>query len=219
MWALMGTFAFSQTTENTLKIGYTNWEYILQMMPEYKQAESELKSYEKQLQAQMELKMKDYQSKLEVYQKDLNNPAIPDIVKQDREKELISLQSTIKEFEENAYTAMQKKEAQLLDPIIKRIQKAIDEVAVENNYTYILSTGSINNSIILYAKNENDNISDLVLKKLGVTVPKSEGTGTNTNTGTNTTNTANTTNTTNNTTNTNTNTNTNNTTAPVKKKP
>jgi len=192
--------------QNTVKIGYTNPEYIVSQMPEYKQIESDLKTYEKQLQAQLDAKLKDYQAKLEDYQKNMST--YPDIVKQDKEKELINLQNNIKEFEENAMSSMQKKQGTLLDPLLDKIQKAIDAVAAENGYTYIFNSASTNNTaIILFAKNEDDNISDLVLKKLGITAPKPNTTGTTnpttpTNTGTNT----------------NTNTGSNTSTAPIKKK-
>lgn len=192
--------------QNSVKIGYTNPEYIVSQMPEYKQIESDLKTYEKQLQAQMETKYKEYQAKLEDYQKNLST--YPDIVKQDKEKELLGMQSNIKEFEENAMSSMQKKQGTLLDPLLDKIQKAIDVVAAENGYTYIFNSASTNNTaIILFAKNEEDNISDLVLKKLGITAPKPNTTGgTNTTTPTNTG------------TNTNTNPGSNTSTAPVKKK-
>lgn len=162
--------------QNNVKIGYTDPEYILSMMPKYKQVESELKSYEKQLQSQLDSKMKEYQVKLEAYQKDINT--LTDIVKQDKERELIGMQTSIKEFEESALASMQKKQASLLDPLIQSIQKAIDEVSEENAYTYVFSTSAGNNAaIILYAKNKDEDISELVLKKLGVASPVKSETG------------------------------------------
>ena len=173
-------FVLSSTVivaQNTVKIGYTDPEYILSMMNEYKQVESELKSYEKQLQSQLDSKLKDYQSKLEGYQQNINS--YTDIVKQDKEKELIGMQNSIKEFEESAMASMQKKQSSLLDPLIQKVQKAIDDVAVENSYTYVFSTSAGSNAaIILYAKNKDEDISELVLKKLGVTVPVKSETGT-----------------------------------------
>lgn len=165
--------------QNNIKIGYTDPEYILSMMPKYKQVESELKSYEKQLQSQLDSKLKEYQVKLEAYQKDINS--LTDIVKQDKERELIGMQTSIKSFEEDALASMQKKQAALLDPLIQDIQKAIDAVAEENGYTYVFSTSAGNNAaIILYAKNKDEDISELVLKKLGVTPPAKTETGANT---------------------------------------
>lgn len=174
--SILFTFLLSIMTASALfaqgnvKIGYTDPEYILSVMPKYKQVESELKSYEKQLQSQLDSKLKDYQSKLEAYQQNIGS--LTDVVKQDKEKELIGMQNSIKEFEESALASMQKKQASLLDPLIQEVQKAIDAVAEENGYTYVFSTSAGSNAaIILYAKNKDEDISDLVLKKLGVTPP------------------------------------------------
>src|SRR4051812_40186665 len=85
----------------------------------------------------------------------------------------MGMQTSIKEFETNAQSSMQKKQVSLLEPVLAKIQKSIDQVGAENGYTYIFSTHADygGSAIILYAKNKEDNISDLVLKKLGVTPP------------------------------------------------
>lgn len=157
------------------KIGYTNLEYILAQLPEAKQIESQLKEFEKQLQNQLQSKYTEYEQKLDAYRKGAATMA--DIVKQDKEQELMALQNNIREFEEKAQGEMQNKQVALLEPILNKIQKAIDKVAEENGYTYILSTHTDMgaSAIILYAKNKEDNISDLVLKALGVT-PKPSAT-------------------------------------------
>jgi len=83
---------------------------------------------------------------------------------------LVNLQNSIHEFENNAQDEMQKKQGTLLQPVLDKVQKAINKVAEAKGYTYIFSTHSDGGSaIILYAKNKEDNISDLVLKELGVT--------------------------------------------------
>ena len=50
------------------KIGYTNLDYILSQVPEAKQVESDLQTYEKQLQTQLQAKYADYEKKLKEYQ-------------------------------------------------------------------------------------------------------------------------------------------------------
>lgn len=157
----------------TQKIGYTNLEYILAQLPEAKQIESQLKEFEKQLQNQLQSKYTEYEQKLDSYKK--GQATMAEIVKQDKEQELMTLQNNIREFEEKAQTEMQNKQVALLEPVLNKIQKAIDKVAEANGYSYVLSTHTDMgaSAIILYAKNKEDNISDLVLKDLGVT-PKPE---------------------------------------------
>jgi outer membrane protein len=157
-------------TAASLKIGYTNVEYILALMPESKQIESDLKAYSTQLETQLQTKYKEYQTKGEAYQKGAQT--MTDVIRADKEKELMSLQSSIEEFQKNAEASLQKKQQALLEPAYKKMQKAIDDVAKENNITYIFNSdaGYGTNAILLHAP-ESDNVSDLVLKKMGVTPP------------------------------------------------
>jgi outer membrane protein len=157
-------------TASPLKIGYTNVEYILALMPESKQIESDLKAYSTQLETQLQTKYKEYQTKGETYQK--GAATMTDVIRADKEKELMNLQSSIEEFQKNAEASLQKKQQTLLEPAYKKMQKAIDDVAKENNITYIFNSdaGYGTNAILLHAP-ESDNVSDLVLKKMGVTPP------------------------------------------------
>jgi len=176
---------FFASAQSNLKLGYTNLDYILGLLPEAKKIESELKDYEKQLQAQLQSKYSEYEKKLQDYQKGVQANLFTDLIKEDKEKELMNMQNSIKQFEENAQASLQKKQVSLLEPVLEKIQKAIDQVAEENNYSYIFSTHADygGSAIILYAKSKDDNISDLVLKKLGVTPPAPGATDANNNTG------------------------------------
>jgi outer membrane protein len=167
--ALIG-LSTSLSAQTHLKIGYTDPNYVMELMPETKQISVELAAYEKQLQGQLQSKYAEYQTKLEAYQQ--GSGTMAPLVKQDKEKDLLAMQSSIKEFEEKAQEDLQRKQMSLLDPVLTKIQKAIDAVADEHGYTYIFSSaGGGAQGVILYAKNKNENISDLVLKKLGVTPP------------------------------------------------
>lgn len=154
-------FTTQAQTTKPLKVGYTSVEYILVQLPQSKQIESELKAYEAQLTKQLQDKNKEFQDKYAAYQKGMSLMAEP--VKADKEKELQDLQARIQEFQQNAETSLQKKQQQLLQPVYELIQKKIKEVADENGYTYVLSSEAL-----LHGP-EGDNISDLVLKKMGVT--------------------------------------------------
>src|SRR5687768_4261455 len=77
-------------TAAPLRIGYTNVEYILALMPESKQIESDLKAYSSQLEGQLQQKYNDYKTKGEAYQKGAQT--MTDVIRADKEKELMNLQ-------------------------------------------------------------------------------------------------------------------------------
>jgi outer membrane protein len=152
--------SFAQT--GTVKIGYTNANYIISQLPESRQIESDLKAHSGQLEKELQNKVKDYQGKLEAYNK--GAAAMTDVIRADREKELTTLRSSIEEFQRNADASLQKKEQVALEPVMNKIQKAIDDVAKENGYTHIFTAEAL-----LYGPEDGNNFTDLVLKKLGVT--------------------------------------------------
>ncbi len=149
------------------KIGYAETDYILSQMPDAKKIESELKTHGSQLENQMKAKYDDYQAKLKAYQ---SMPATtPDAIKADKERELAGLQENMEKFKQDAQSSYQKKQTDLLDPIYKKIAKAIEDVAKENGYSFIINPQVANGGDVLLFNDEKYNISDLVLKKLGVT--------------------------------------------------
>ena len=159
-------FAPAAHAQASLKIGYTSVEYVLSQMPERKQIESDLKTYSGQLEAQLKSKQADFDAKLKAYQQ--GGPTMTDVVKRDKEKELQTLQQALQEFSQTAQQSLQQKQQQLLSPVLDKIQKNIDLVAAESGYTYVLNSDAGSSPILLHGPKEGD-ISDLILKKMGIT--------------------------------------------------
>ncbi|MBA9077722.1 MULTISPECIES: OmpH family outer membrane protein [Rufibacter] len=157
---LVSVASFAQT--GTVKIGYTNANYIISQLPESRQIESDLKAASSQFEKELQNKYKDYEAKAKAYQAGVST--MTDVIKADREKELMNLRTQIEEFQRNADASLQKKEQTALEPVMNKIQKAIDETAKENGYTHIFTAEAL-----LYGPEDGNNFTDLVLKKLGVT--------------------------------------------------
>lgn len=163
----VGTFATqAQTASASSKIGYADVDYIFGQMPEAKQIETELKSTETQLRSQIDARVQEFQKKLADYQANLNT--MLDAVRQNTERELTMLQENLQKLQQDAQTTIDNKRSQLMEPVFRKVGKAIEEVAKENGYTFILNQQIGGLDVILYGDEKND-VSDLVLKKLGVT--------------------------------------------------
>ena len=149
------------------KIGYADWEYIFTQLPEFKQIDSELKTFGTQLENQLKSKYQDYETKLKAYQ---GMPATtPDAIKADKERELAALQESIQKFQQDAQTSLQTKQNSLMEPVISKVGKVIESVAKENGYSFILAPQAQGGTDILLYSDDKYDISSLVLKKLGVT--------------------------------------------------
>jgi outer membrane protein len=104
---LISFASFAQTSDQPLKIGYTNVEYILLQMPESKQIESELKTHSTQLETSLKQKYAEYETKLQAYEK--SAATMDKVVRDDKEKELMNMNNSIQEFQRSAQTSLQQK--------------------------------------------------------------------------------------------------------------
>ncbi|MFT5640057.1 MAG: outer membrane protein [Cyclobacteriaceae bacterium] len=163
--------SFMANAQAGLKIGYTNADYVLSLLPEAKQIDAELKAYEKQLQNQLQAKYKDLQAKVADYETNVNS--YDELIRADKEQEITTLQQNIQKFSQDAETSMGNKRNQLLAPAYEKIGTAIETTAKENGYSHVFSAGAPGFDVLLYAREE-DNISNLVLKQLGITPPIAE---------------------------------------------
>jgi outer membrane protein len=161
----LGFFAAHAQTATT-KVGYADIEYILSQMPETKQIEADLKSTQNKLKDNIDAKAQEFQKKLQDYNANVNT--MLDAVRANTERELQQLQQNLEKLQQDAQTTVQNKHTQLMDPVFKKVGKAIEDVAKENGYTFVLSQQIGGFDVILYGDEKAD-VSDLVLKKMGVT--------------------------------------------------
>jgi len=154
----------------TQKIGYADWDYIFAQMPEFKQIDSELKAHRTQLESQMEAKQKDFQTKYEAFTK--LPSTTPEAIRADKTRELEALQESIQKFQQDAQTSFGNKQNTLMEPVFTKVGKAIEDTAKENGFAFIINPQLMQGGDILLYSDEKYNISDLVLKKLGITPVK-----------------------------------------------
>ena len=150
-----------------LKLGYTNIDYVLSLTSEAKDIQNQLTIQRTQSTNELERMQKELQTKYEAYEKGATQ--MSDVIRKDRETELQGLQTRIQEFGRTAEQSLQTKYGQLVNPVVQKIQKAIDVVAAENGYTYVFNLDAGSNTIpILLVAPPQDNITELVLKKMGI---------------------------------------------------
>jgi outer membrane protein len=151
------------------KIGYADWNYIFGALPEFKQIDTDLKAHGDLLQQQIQSKQAEMEKKLKEFQA---LPATtPDAVRADNQRELQQMDQGLQQFDTDAKKSYEARRSQLMDPIFAKVGKAIEDVAKENGYAFILNPTLMGGGDILLVTDKKFDISDLVLKKLGVTPP------------------------------------------------
>ena len=103
-----------------LKIGYTNADYVLSLMPESKEVQSQIQAYEKQFSNTIQTKVQDFQQKVAEYQQ--NAPTMTEQVRADKELELQGLQQSLQKFQQDAEQSIVRKQQELYTPLYEKIQ-------------------------------------------------------------------------------------------------
>lgn len=162
-----GATAPGATAPGPLKLGYTNIDYVLAQTPEAKDIQNQLTIQRTQSENELKRMQKELEDKYGAYEK--GAAQMSEVIRKDRETELQGLQGRIQEFGRTAEQSLQNKYQQLVNPVVQKIQKAIDAVAKENAYTYVFNLDAGANTIpILLVAPEENNITELVLRKMGI---------------------------------------------------
>ena len=155
----ISTTVFAQ---KSAKIGHINSNDLLSAMPERTAIQKELEDHANQLRATLEAMRKEYETKVNEFQ--TKQDVMTDVIKQSKVKEITDLEARITEFQQTAEADLQKKEQDLLQPVIDKAKEAINTVAKEEGYTYILDSSV---GVVLYSV-ETDDILPAVKKKLAI---------------------------------------------------
>lgn len=147
----------------SLKIGHVDSGAIMEIMPERAKIEQDLQAYAAELQSELQAMGAEYQSKYQDYQ--ANKATMSNLIRQSKEKEIVDLETRISEFQNSAEMAMQSKQLELLNPLIEKVQNAVNAVGKEKGFTYILDKAT--GTIVFIGDNAIDITAD-VKAKLGL---------------------------------------------------
>lgn len=163
----------TKATAQNIKIGHCNLELVLRYMPETEAMEKEISLYRQKYSERLANKEKVMQDKYAELQELLSKtpPPITEEEAKKREEELMKMQSELQADAAKYEKELGDRQNTMLTPIIEKLKKAIDEVAIADGYLYVLnSMDAGGNSIVLYGPKEND-VTEKVLKKLNITLP------------------------------------------------
>ena len=147
------------------KFGRINTQEIIMAMPETKTMQENMETYAKELQDNIETMNVEFNTKLQDFQKNYNT--FSDAIKEMKEKELQDMQNRTREFQERAQQDYQKKQNELLGPIIEKAKAAIDKVSAATAYTVVFDTST--GSLAYFDEATLTDIAPQVKKELGIT--------------------------------------------------
>lgn len=146
------------------KFGYINSQEIIYNMPEIADVQLQLEKLQKEVEEQLEFLQVEYNKQLADYQK--NAATYSDAVRQSKEQELIGLQQRYEELGKAGSQEMQKKQADLMNPLIEKARATINKVAAENGLIVVFDTAA--GSLAYMDESQMVNIAPAVKKELGI---------------------------------------------------
>lgn len=144
------------------KLGHIDRQQLLLVLPERKDAETKMQKFAEELDKRLRAMGTEYENTVT----DARGRA-ESLTNTEREmlmRDIQQLEQRIQEAQEKAQEDLAKQEEELLRPMVERTNKAIRDVANENNFTYIFDTST---GFVLYF-DKGEDIMPLVKTKLGI---------------------------------------------------
>lgn len=153
----------SMVNAQTLKFGHIDMQQLIQVMPERTTAlatlekeATELEDMLMTMQQELQTMFQDYTTKRET---------MSELVRQAKEEDIQTKQQRIETFRGQADQQLQQKQQKLMMPIFEKADKAIADVAKENNLLYVFDVSS---RVVLYKSAQSVDVLPLVKKKMGI---------------------------------------------------
>ncbi len=143
-------------------------ELVMNNMPEAKEMMMIIDKFTAEKQAEIDAKNNVIAKKMTDYQKKEQNGELTEAGRIIAGNEIKSLQSELEQLISTNEQELYGKRAELLSPIAKKLETAMDEVAAKQGYRYVFSSADgTGNSIIVVAP-EADDLTQEVMAHLGI---------------------------------------------------
>jgi outer membrane protein len=145
------------------KIGHINSQELLAAMPETDSAQKQLEKIAMEHDLALEEMSVEFNKKLEDLNTNYNE--LSELVRTSKEAELQDLQKRIQAFQQTAEQDLQRKRYELFQPIQEKAINAVNEIAKEKGFTYVLDSGT---GVVVYMGDNAQDLLPLVKVKLGL---------------------------------------------------
>jgi outer membrane protein len=164
--AVFISLGFSATAQ---KFGHISSQDIIENMPEYKNAQTQIEAEQKKAESQYQAMATEYQNKAVAYQENIQlADAAPEkwsaAIRADKEQELMQLQERIQRFQENVQQSLQQKRNDLMNPIIEKLDAAVKKIATAGGYVYVMDK----NNVLFINESISIDLTAEVKKELGM---------------------------------------------------
>jgi outer membrane protein len=159
-------FSFAVLVCNAQRYAIIDSKYILDKMPEYKEAQKKLDNFSEVWQKELDQKQTAMDKMYKDY--DAEQVMLTDALKKKREDELFNKEKELRDLQKKRFGFegdLFRKRQELIKPIQDRVYNAVQKLAVEKSYDFILDKSE--GITVIFADPKLDK-SDDILRNMGI---------------------------------------------------
>ncbi len=122
------------------KLGRVNFTELYQLAPEADAAREQITAMQNEAQETFSSMVEEYQSKATQFQQ--KSATWTAAIKDAKQKELADIEARIQEFQQTISQELQQKQAELMNPIMEKAQKAVQDLAKAQGIVAVFDSGS-----------------------------------------------------------------------------
>ena len=130
----------SMLTAQDLKFGHINMQELIMELPAKLEADTKLQAEAQILQDRMKVMSEEHEKKFRDYI--AQRETMPELIRTTMEKEIQDIEQRLQNYQTMAQQTLQKKEQELYQPILEKVQQAVDNVGQEQGFIYIFDLSS-----------------------------------------------------------------------------
>lgn len=155
------------------KFGYTDMEYITSKMPEYQQAQDEMKKFSEKWAKEIQDKYAEIDRMQRAYMAE--EVLLTDELKRKRQNEIKEKELEAREYNSRIFGMeglLFQKKKELMKPVMERVQRAVSKVCSQRRLDFLLDKSG--DSGLLYTNPKHD-YSDYLIEELGIELKPKTG--------------------------------------------
>lgn len=149
------------------KFAHFDYATIMQAMPEFKKAQTEMEAIGKQYREEFQNMEKEINTKIEKFQSEVTDKT-PENIRNRRAQEIQDLQQRYQQAAQDNEQAFDEARQKKFQPITQKVMDAVNAIAKEGNYVYIVDKNASQQAGIVINEALSEDVTKRIAAKLGI---------------------------------------------------
>lgn len=149
------------------KFAHFDYATIMQAMPEFKKAQTEMEAIGKQYREELQNMEKEINTKIEKFQSEVTDKT-PENIRNRRAQEIQDLQQRYQQAAQDNEQAFDEARQKKFQPITQKVMDAVNAIAKEGNYVYIVDKNASQQAGIVINEALSEDVTKRIAAKLGI---------------------------------------------------